>query len=366
MSESVFAVSVFFIVFRECLETAIIVSVLLAFLKQTLGTETDRMTYRSLLRQVWAGTALGLFICVCVGAGMIAAWYTVGKNHFAKTEYIWEGTFGLIASFIISLMGAALLRVNKMQDKWRVKLAKAFDARRASAETGRSSFKMWCEKYAMFLLPFVTVLREGLEAVVYIGGVALSLPAESFPLAVICGIVAGCAVGWILYRSGNSTSLQLFLIISTCALYLVAAGLFSKAVWYFEADKWNKAIGGDAAETGAGAGSYDIRKSVWHVNCCSPYINGGGGWGVFNSIFGWQNSATYGSVVSYNLYWLVIIISFVTMRFKETKGHYPGFKSSAKASQDSGSDHFERKQGLVEEMNEKGTEAAPQIKEVGV
>lgn len=25
-------------------------------------------------------------------------------------------------------------------------------------------------------------------------------------------------------------------------------------------------IGGDAAETGAGPGSYDIRKSVWHVN----------------------------------------------------------------------------------------------------
>jgi high-affinity iron transporter len=30
--------------------------------------------------------------------------------------------------------------------------------------------------------------------------------------------------------------------------------------------KWNKIIGGDAAETGSGAGSYDIRKSVWHVN----------------------------------------------------------------------------------------------------
>lgn len=30
--------------------------------------------------------------------------------------------------------------------------------------------------------------------------------------------------------------------------------------------QWNKIIGGDAAETGAGPGSYDIRKSVWHVN----------------------------------------------------------------------------------------------------
>ena len=32
-------------------------------------------------------------------------------------------------------------------------------------------------------------------------------------------------------------SIQIFLIISTCFLYLVAAGLFSKAVWDFEINK---------------------------------------------------------------------------------------------------------------------------------
>lgn len=31
-------------------------------------------------------------------------------------------------------------------------------------------------------------------------------------------------------------SIQIFLIISTCFLYLVAAGLFSKSVWLFEND----------------------------------------------------------------------------------------------------------------------------------
>jgi high-affinity iron transporter len=70
-------------------------------------------------------------------------------------------------------------------------------------------------------------------------------------------------------RGGNHASLQIFLIISTCFLYLVAAGLFSRAVGYFETDKWNKAVGGDAAESGNGPGSYDIRQSVWHVNVSS-------------------------------------------------------------------------------------------------
>lgn len=44
--------SVFFICFRECLETSIIVSVLLAFLKQTLGAEGDRAVYKRLVKQV--------------------------------------------------------------------------------------------------------------------------------------------------------------------------------------------------------------------------------------------------------------------------------------------------------------------------
>lgn len=71
-------------------------------------------------------------------------------------------------------------------------------------------------------------------------------------------------------RGGASARLQYFLVISTCFLYLVAAGLFSRSVWFFEAQKWNGAVGGDAAETGSGPGSYDITQSVWHVNVRLP------------------------------------------------------------------------------------------------
>jgi high-affinity iron transporter len=49
-------------------------------------------------------------------------------------------------------------------------------------------------------------------------------------------------------------------------LYLVAAGLFTRTVWYFERKVWDDAIGGEASELGSGPGSYDISKSVWHIN----------------------------------------------------------------------------------------------------
>jgi high-affinity iron transporter len=150
-------------------------------------------------------------------------------------------------------------------------------------------------------------------------------------------------------------------------LYLVGAGLFSRGVWHLETQKWNNAIGGDASETGTGAGSYDIDKSVWHVNvssdtldperkwtlqerernanlhaqCCSPTTNDDG-WGVFNAILGWQNSATYGSVISYNVYWICVMAGFILMRFNEVKGHWPFMKPKAAAAPTAAADDESR------------------------
>jgi high-affinity iron transporter len=224
-------------------------------------------------------------------------------------------------------MGAALLRISKLQTKWRIKLARALEAKDNRAEKAGQRFKAWCEKYAMFMLPFVTIMREGLEAVVFIGGVSLSVPAPSIPLAVVTGLAAGLVVAYIIYRGGNAAPLQIFLIVSTCFLYLVAAGLFSRGIWYLETNTWNRLTGGDSSETGFGPGSYDIRQSVWHVNCCSPAYGGGGGWGIFNAILGWQNSATYGSVIGYNLFWLVTILAFVAMSWREKKAAWPFMKA---------------------------------------
>ncbi|KAK4155053.1 iron permease FTR1/Fip1/EfeU [Chaetomidium leptoderma] len=337
----VFSVPIFLVTFREALETVIIVSVLLAFLKQTL--ENDKALHKRLVRQIWLGTALGLLVTLIIAAALIAVFYTAGANTWEASELRFEGAFSLVACVIISVVGAALLRIGKMRDKWREKLSGVMDKQQQqqppgvvagadSTKIGRrgggvmAGVKRWMERYAMFALPFVTVLREGIEAVVFIAGVTFSAPASAVPLAVVVGLAAGALVGFGLYKGGSTTKLQVFLVISTCLLYLVAAGLFSRAVWAFEQHTWQELIGADAAELGEGPGSYDIDNSVWHVNCCSPKVNGGGGWGFFNAIFGWTNSATYGSVLSYNLYWLCVIVSFLVMRYREVKGHWPLMK----------------------------------------
>jgi high-affinity iron transporter len=144
---------------------------------------------------------LGVLVVLIVGGGMIGAFYGLDKDVFSSTEDNWEGAFAIIASVIITIMGAALLRVNKLKESWRIKIAKLMD-KNETAKSRRFGhrFKVWSERYAMFLLPFVTVLREGLEAVVFIGGVGLGLPASAFPLPVITGLVAGIVAGYLIYK----------------------------------------------------------------------------------------------------------------------------------------------------------------------
>ncbi|EGR52329.1 iron permease-like protein [Trichoderma reesei QM6a] len=322
MAKDVFSVPVFLVVFRETLETVIIVSVLLAFLKQTLdGPNADRNVYKKLRAQIWIGVATGFLLCMIIAAALIGVFYTVGSNTWDQSEQYYEGAFSLVASIIITLMGAALLRIGKMQDKWRVKLAKAIESPIKVRSSDRGWFAQVLEKYAMFFLPFITVLREGIEAVVFVAGVTFSAPAYAVPLPVT-------------HRGGSSTKLQYFLVASTCLLYLVGAGLFSRAVWSLEQGKWNKIVGSDASELGSGPGSYDIDNVVWHVNCCNPNVPNNGGWGIFQAILGWTNSATYGSVISYNLYWLFVMASFILIRFHETKGRWPFQKAKAAVPSD--------------------------------
>lgn len=322
---NVFNPTVFFIVFRESLEAVIVISVLLAFLKKGLGgADNDPVVYKRLTRQVWWGSLSGLIICFIIGGAFIGTFYTLGKNIWADSEDLWEGIFCTIATILISMMGVAMLRVNKMQEKWRVKLAQAL-LTPPKKRKDRYKFGYLAKKYCMFILPFITLLREGLEAVVFVGGVGMNSQATSFPIPVITGLLAGALIGYLLYIGGTTQSLQLFLIFSTCILYLIAAGLFSRAVWYFQTYVFAKQTGGDASENGSGPGTYNIRQVVWHVNCCNP--NRDNGWDVFNALLGWQNTATYGSVLAYCIYWIALIAVLLLMTYEERHGHLPFTKN---------------------------------------
>ncbi|KAJ7154728.1 iron permease FTR1 [Mycena filopes] len=362
MGKNLFSVPIFFIVFRETLEAAIIVSVLLGLAEQIVhedparfgqrgaiagsrnsndnssdskdevvsDPEDDPAHRRKLIRklriQIFAGAGLGLFLALAIGAAFIAVWFTQASDLWAKSEELWEGIFELIASIMIFVMGVTMLKMDRAKAKWRVKLERAFSGTRTD---GRTQAGRW----VLFVLPLITVLREGMEAVIFVGGVSLGQPATSIPIATIVGLLCGLIVGFVIYTFASRTTLSLFLILMTNLLLLIGAGLFSRSVWAFEEHAFNKLLGGDVDDSGGdGPGSFRVQGSVWHLDCCNPEDNlDGQGWSVFNAILGWTNSATLGSVLSYVFYWLAVIVVLVVMKYREGRSKLFGRESAAGA-----------------------------------
>lgn len=125
MAKNLFSVPIFFIVFRETLEAAIIVSVLLGLVEQIVHDDPGRLTAASATRtgrdsdsaskdgsdsspveddivtrrrlvrklriQVFLGAGLGLLIALAIGAAFIAVWFTKASDLWAKSEELWEG-----------------------------------------------------------------------------------------------------------------------------------------------------------------------------------------------------------------------------------------------------------------------------------
>ncbi|KAG1815151.1 Ftr1 protein [Suillus subaureus] len=354
-AQNLFSVSIFFIVFRETLEAVVIVSVLLGLVEQIVHGDIDhfptltehyrpvsahhndsetttpgegesdatlkRRLIRKLRMQVFAGAGVGLFVSFALGAAFIAVWFTKASNLWSKAENLWEGIFELIASLMIFVMGVTMLKLDRAKAKWRVKLQHAFSDHRVDRRTRTG-------KWVLFILPMITVLREGIEAVVFVGGVALGQPAKSIPIAAIVGLICGLVCGFFIYQFASRSTLTIFLIVMTNLILLIGAGLFSKAIWSFQENAFNNLLGVDVDDAGGdGPGSYDVRGNVWHLDCCNPETDMP--WGIFNAVLGWTNSATQGSVLSYVFYWVMVIVVLVYMKFKEGRTKLFGWESAA-------------------------------------
>lgn len=76
-----------------------------------------------------------------------------------------EGSFCLIASIVITFMALSMLRVNQWRAKWENKLKEATENYLQKHERGN--------KWALIILPFTVVCREGVETFVFMAGVSI-------------------------------------------------------------------------------------------------------------------------------------------------------------------------------------------------
>ncbi|KAG6555372.1 hypothetical protein Mapa_002598 [Marchantia paleacea] len=286
----VFSVPAFFILFRETLEASIILSVMMSLLGKIID---DRFMRRKMQKQVLAGVVAGVVLSLCAAAIFLSLYYTVAKKAWDSSESLWEGILGMIAVVLITLMAFSMIRIDTWRAKWEKKLTKVTTdsvQKHASGELQSSR-----SKYALFLIPFTVVVREGVEAVIFLGGIGLEGSGTAYPLAAVTGAACGVLIGYLLYKGGNHVAFKWFLGASTVLLLVIAAGLFSGSVHEFEEYTENEDF-------------------VWQLHCC--HEDGDGIWKLLNAVVGWRDEATVRTLTSYFVYWGFVLVALLVLRMK--------------------------------------------------
>ncbi|KAL2614126.1 hypothetical protein R1flu_025818 [Riccia fluitans] len=283
----VFSIPAFFILFRETLEASIILSVMLSLLEKIVQ---DKHVRGRMKRLVWGGVLVGVILSLMAAAIFLSLYYTVAKKAWDKSEPLWEGILSLIAVILITLMAFSMIRIDTWRSKWEKKLTKVTTDSVQNFSTGELQ-----SKYALFLIPFTVIIREGVEAVIFLGGIGLQGSGTAYPLAAVTGAICGIAIGYAIYRGGSHVAFRWFLGASTLLLLVIAAGLFTSSVHEFEEYTHNEDF-------------------VWTLDCCDQ--NGNGIWKLLNAVVGWRNEATVGTLTAYFVFWGFVIVSLLFLRLK--------------------------------------------------
>ena len=188
--------------FREALEAALIIGILVALLQRT-----DR---GAMVRWVWAGVAAAL-------VASVATWKVFFRLTGEFSKYNEELFEGILYLFAAALITTVVLHIFGHDTRRMLE-------RKAEAAIARR------EALGMGLLAFVSVWREGVETVIFLGAGTQSSDAI---IGALVGIVLACGLGWLIFSSTRKIDLKLLFDGSTVFLVLFAAFLVSKAMHEF-------------------------------------------------------------------------------------------------------------------------------------
>eukprot|EP00158_Paraphelidium_tribonemae_P000418 Partr_v1_DN22245_c0_g1_i4_m59169 putative iron permease len=286
-SDSIFSVPAFFVVFREAVEASVILGVCLQFLDQAGKPEKKR--------EVWWGAGLGLLLAIIFGVIFIIIFYVADNNLFSGDgKKIFEGILSWFASIIITVLAVSMLNLNKNREAWEAKLQAQLE--KADREGAVTSIR----KSQMFWIPFIAVLREGIETVIFLAGVGAGYPLKSIPIPGIIGLITGLAAGWLLFTAGGKCTMRAFLICSTVLLLFISAGLAMYGAHEFQEAGMFGAYENDEGEI-QGA----MNEPVWNIcDCCNQADKG---WDVFNRLFGYTCAPSPWEILVYCLYWVLAL-----------------------------------------------------------
>ena len=221
----------FVIALREGIEAALIVSIILAYLKQVGATDRSRV--------VWWGTGLAVVLSAVVGTAIFAA----GAEFEGEAEQVFEGVVTLAAVAVLTWM---IFWMRRQSARIKSELQEKVDT--ALVHGG----------LALAGLAFFAVLREGIETALFLYAAAkgtavegTTVDASSQILGAILGLAVAIVLGVLLYRGGIRLNLRSFFRVTGLILIVVAAGLFAYSLHELQEAGWLPIFEGHAVDLSA-------------------------------------------------------------------------------------------------------------------
>ncbi len=251
--------------FREGLEAALILGVVLGVLK--------RVGQAGRSRYVWLGAALAALVSLGTGIGL----YSLGVALEGPAEEAFEGAAMLLAAGVLTWM---IFWMGRQGRAIQAELER--DVRQAARNGGA---------WTLFSLAFLAVLREGIELALFLIAAAFTAEAGSTLVGGALGLGAAAVAGWLLFATTSRLDLRAFFRVTSLLLILFAAGLVAHGVHEFNELGWIP----------------PVIERVWDTN---PVLSEDSGVGeVLKALFGYNGNPSLTELLAYVGYWAAVLLT---------------------------------------------------------
>ena len=252
------------IALREGLEAALIIGIVLGYLR--------KIGYLEGRRPVWAG----VFAAVLASLGLAFIIQLVGVELEGRAEEIFEGATMFLAVGVLTWMifwmryQARLIKTSLEQDVQK------------AVETGT--------KWGLVLVAFTAVFREGVETALFLSAAAFAADSQGTLIGAALGLAAAVLIGYLIYATTVRLNIRLFFNITSVLLLLFAAGLLAHGINEFQ-------------EAGL---IPSLNEHVWDTNHVLDENSSLGQ--MLKAVFGYNGNPSLEEVVGYVGYWVAVLL----------------------------------------------------------
>ena len=256
----------FIITFRESLEAALIVGIILAYLSKTHGKKYFNLVY------------LGVVSAVVVSIISAFLFNTFFGGFTGRTEEIFEGIVMIFASVLITFMILWMMKQKHVKRELQAKVDKEIHEK---------------HKFGLFFLTFINVFREGIETVIFLSAAGVSSTAKNSMTGGLLGIIVAIILGYLIFSGAKSIDIKKFFNVTSILLVLFAAGLFAHGIHELQEAKIVPTL----------------VEHVWDIN---PELNSDGSFpafhekgtigSIFGSLFGYNGDPSLIELLTYLFY----------------------------------------------------------------